>query len=143
LSLNIVLNFNGYNSGIFYNFNDKSRKNMGKNKELGQEGEQMAAEYLNKNGWQIRELNYRYRRSEIDLIASKDGLLVFFEVKTRTNTSFGLPEDFVNDKKAENIIAGAEHYVLENDWQGNIRFDIISIIKKSGMELQHIEDAFY
>ena len=37
-----------------------------------------------------------------------------------------------------NIIAGAEHYVLENDWQGNIRFDIISIIKKSGMELHVI-----
>jgi putative endonuclease len=120
-----------------------SRKSMGKNKELGQEGEQMAADYLKKNGWQIREMNYRHRRSEIDLIASKDGLLVFFEVKTRTNTTFGLPEDFVDDKKAQNIVRGAEQYIEENDWQGNIRFDIISIIKKADMELEHIEDAFY
>lgn len=116
---------------------------MGKNKELGQEGEQMAADYLKKNGWQIREMNYRHRRSEIDLIASKDGLLVFFEVKTRTNTTFGLPEDFVDEKKAQNIVRGAEQYIEENDWKGNIRFDIISIIKKADMELEHIEDAFY
>lgn len=116
---------------------------MGKNKELGQEGEQMAADYLKKNGWVIHETNYRYSRSEIDLIASKNKLLVFVEVKARTNTRYGMPEDFVDEKKAENIIRGAEHYIRETDWNGNIRFDIISIIKKEDMELQHIEDAFY
>jgi putative endonuclease len=116
---------------------------MGKNKELGQEGEQMAADYLKKNGWEILEMNYRYRRSEIDLIAVKDLHLVFFEVKVRTNTTFGHPEDFVDDKKAENIIKGAEHYIGQIDWRGNIRFDIISIIKKEKPELKHFEDAFY
>ncbi len=116
---------------------------MGKNKELGQEGEQMAADYLKKNGWQILELNYRYRRSEIDLIATKGQLLVFFEVKARSDTAFGHPEDFVGDKKAENIIKGAEHYIEKLDWKGNIRFDIISIIKKEIPELAHFEDAFY
>lgn len=116
---------------------------MGKNKELGQEGEQMAADYLKKNGWGILEMNYRHRRSEIDLIASKGQLLVFFEVKSRSNTSFGHPEDFVDDKKAENILKGAEHYIEKLDWKGNIRFDIISITKKEKLELMHFEDAFY
>ena len=116
---------------------------MRKNKELGQDGEQMAADYLLRNGWTILETNYRYRRSEIDLIASSKNLLVFFEVKARTNTSFGLPEDFVDDKKAENIMKGADQYIREVDWKGNVRFDIISIIKKEQMELEHIEDAFY
>lgn len=116
---------------------------MNKNKELGQEGEQIAANYLQKKGWQIHVMNYRHSRSEIDVIASINDLLIFVEVKARTNTSFGLPEDFVDEKKAQNIIKGAEHYITENDWKGNIRFDIISIIKKDTMEIEHIEDAFY
>ena len=116
---------------------------MDKNKELGQEGEQVATDYLKKRGWVILEMNYRYSRSEIDLIASKDDLLIFVEVKARTNTSFGMPEDFVDEKKAENIMKGADHYIHEINWKGNVRFDIISIIKKGRMELQHIEDAFF
>ena len=116
---------------------------MNKNKELGIEGEQLAKDYLKKNGWLILEMNYRYRRSEIDLIASKNDLLIFVEVKARSTTAFGLPEQFVDDKKAENIMKAADHYILEKDWKGNIRFDIISIIKKESIELEHIEDAFY
>ena len=54
---------------------------MSKNKELGQEGEQIAANYLQKKGWKIHELNYRYSHSEIDLIVSNNDLLVFVEVK--------------------------------------------------------------
>ena len=88
---------------------------MSKNKELGQEGEQIAANYLQKRGWKIHELNYRYSHSEIDLIVSNNDLLVFVEVKTRTNTSCGLPEDFVDEKKAQNIMKGAEYYIAEND----------------------------
>lgn len=116
---------------------------MSKSKELGQEGEQLAADYLKNKGWQILEMNYRYRRFEIDLIASKKDYLIFVEVKSRTNTTFGLPEQYVDDKKAENIMTAADHYLNEIDWKGNIRFDIISIIKKKTMELEHIEDAFY
>lgn len=116
---------------------------MSKNNELGQEGEQLAADYLKKKGWQIREMNYRFSRSEIDLIASKNDLLIFVEVKARSTVTFGLPEQFVDAKKAENIMKGADHYIHEIDWTGNIRFDIISIIKKETTELEHIEDAFY
>jgi len=116
---------------------------MSKNKELGLEGEQIAANYLQKKGWGILEMNYRYSRSEIDLIASKSDMIIFVEVKTRTNTNFGLPEHFVDEKKAKNIMMGAEHYIHEINWNGNIRFDIISIIKKDSIEIKHFEDAFY
>ncbi len=116
---------------------------MSKNKELGLEGEQMATDYLLKKEWVILERNYRFSRYEIDLIASKNDLIIFVEVKARSNTSFGLPEHFVDEKKAENIIIAANHYISEQNWDGNIRFDIIAIIKKERMELEHIEDAFY
>lgn len=116
---------------------------MNKSKELGQEGEQLAADYLKNKGWKICEMNYRHSRSEIDLIASKNDTLIFVEVKTRTNTTYGLPEQYVDDKKAENIMKGADHYIHEIDWKGNVRFDIISIIKKESIKLKHIEDAFY
>ena len=116
---------------------------MSKNKELGLEGEQIAANYLQGEGWNILEMNYRYSRSEIDLIASKGEIIIFVEVKTRTNTTFGMPEDFVDEKKAENIMNGAEHYIHKINWKGNIRFDIISIIKKDSTEIKHLEDAFY
>ena len=116
---------------------------MGKNKELGLQGEQLAADYLENKGFTILEMNYRHSRSEIDIIASKEDLLVFVEVKARTNTDYGLPENFVDDKKAEIIMKGADHYIDEINWTGNIRFDIISIVKNGEAELKHFEDAFY
>jgi len=116
---------------------------MSKNNELGLEGEQLAADYLLSKGFKILEMNYRYKRSEIDIICSKGDLLVFVEVKVRTNTNYGLPEDFVDEPKSVRIVQGADQYIEENDWTGQIRFDIISIIKKDKAELKHFEDAFY
>lgn len=116
---------------------------MSKNNKLGLEGEQLAAEYLQKKGWNILEANYRYKRSEIDLIASKEEWVIFVEVKTRTNTAFGRPEDFVDEKKAEMIRIGAEQYIAERDLKGNIRFDVIAITKNDNVEIVHFEDAFY
>ena len=54
-----------------------------------------------------------------------------------------MPEDFVDKKKAESVIRAANHFIEVNEWHGNIRFDIISIVKKMETELEHIEDAFY
>lgn len=116
---------------------------MGKINKLGSQGEQLAADYLENKGWEILETNYRYSRYEIDLIASKPDILIFVEVKARTNISFGNPETFVDEKKTENIMKAADHYIHEHNWQGDVRFDIISILKKGFMELEHIEDAFH
>jgi putative endonuclease len=107
----------------------------------GQLGENLAATYLEQKGYTIRQRNYRYRRSEIDLIAMHDSFLVFVEVKTRTSVAFGEPETFVDDRKLEKLMEGAEEYVLENNWHGHIRFDIVSVYLRDGVpEITHLED---
>jgi putative endonuclease len=110
----------------------------------GKEGEEMAARFLIEKGFEIVERNYRYKRSEIDLIVKKDKWLVFVEVKLRSSDLYGYPEDFVDYKKAKNIIDGAEQYTYDNNWQGNVRYDIVSIrLLKDKTEIIQIEDAFY
>lgn len=109
----------------------------------GRLGEQIAQDFLIKKGYQILEKNYRYKRSEIDLIALINGTLIFIEVKLRKNEKFGFPEEFVSKRKEELIKEAAENYIFEKDWKKNIRFDIISILKTSiKEEIEHFEDAF-
>lgn len=110
----------------------------------GEKGEQIAANYLRKNNFEILERNYRAGRSEIDIICKESNTLVFVEVKTRTSSKFGNPEDFVNEAKAAKIIEGAEVYLLENGWDGAIRFDIVSVLIYGNIEeIKHFKDAFY
>ncbi len=116
---------------------------MSKNKELGLEGEKLATDFLKSKGYKIIENNYRYRRSEIDIIAVLEGTLVFVEVKTRSNYNYGEPEYAVDEHKAVKIREAAENYIFINDWKNNIRFDIISIKKNDyeSTEITHFEDA--
>ncbi|MCA6378428.1 MAG: YraN family protein [Cytophagales bacterium] len=110
----------------------------------GREGEEMAARFLIDKGFEIVERNYRYKRLEIDLIVKKDNWLIFVEVKLRSSDAFGYPEDFVDYKKAKNIVDGAEQYTYDKNWQGNVRYDIVSIrLQKDQTEIVLIEDAFY
>jgi len=109
----------------------------------GKTGEDFAADYLVKKGYQILHKNYRHERGEIDLIAQQGKTLVFVEVKLRTSTAFGFPEEFVNSKKTAKVMETARHYLEEKNWHGAVRYDIIAIVKKAAMELRHFEDAFY
>lgn len=111
--------------------------------EAGKKGEALAAQYLEDKGYQIRDRNYRYRRAEIDLIAQKDNLLVFVEVKARSGTAFGYPEDFVDEKQASRIISAADQYIRHINWNGGIRFDIIAVMMQTKLNIHHFEDAFY
>ena len=109
----------------------------------GSKGEDMAATFLREKEFEIVSRNYRYKRSEIDLIVRKSNLLVFVEVKTRSSALFGEPEAFVDAKKAARIFEGADQYVHENNWNGNIRFDIVSVKLGENEEVIHFEDAFH
>ena len=110
----------------------------------GKEGEDMAVRFLKEKGYEIVRRNYRYKQSEIDLIVKKENWLIFVEVKLRSSDAYGYPEDFVDYKKAKNIIDGAEQYTYEKDWQGNVRYDIVSIrVMRDKTEIIQIEDAFY
>ena len=72
---------------------------MAKHNELGELGEDLAVEELEKNGYEIVERNWRYKKAEIDIIARKNEVLAIVEVKTRSSDYFGDPQDFVNTKK--------------------------------------------
>jgi putative endonuclease len=111
---------------------------------IGNDGEQAACTFLESKGYEILEKNYRYRKSEVDLIVKHDNWLIFVEVKTRSGSFFGYPETFVDRKKQYMIFEAAENYMYEKDWNGNVRYDIVSImVVKGKLEIFHIEDAFY
>lgn len=111
---------------------------------FGKKGEEMAANFLIGKGCQVIERNFRFKKSEIDIICSTSGLLIFVEVKTRSTKSFGEPETFVSENQKQSVIRAAEQYVIEKDWKGDIRFDIIAIyLDNERQEICHFEDAFY
>ncbi len=111
--------------------------------ELGKKGELIAINFLKNKGYQILETNYRYRRSEIDIIASYKKELIIVEVKSRRNAFFGTPQSFVSPNQIKNIIKVANTYVLSHDIDLEVRFDIIGvIIKKDTHNIQHFKDAF-
>ncbi|MBA6156122.1 YraN family protein [Tenacibaculum sp. S7007] len=116
---------------------------MAQHNDLGNKGEQLAVDYLLERGYLIVEKNYRYQKAEIDIIAKKENLLVAVEVKTRSTNEFGNPQDFVNKKKIQLLVAAIDNYVLEKDLEVDIRFDIIAITKeKNEFNIQHLKDAF-
>ena len=94
----------------------------------GQQGEDLAADFLQEQGYQILDRNYHSRFGEVDLVAEKDQTIVFVEVKARTNDRFGLPEESVTPEKLEKIYDTAllwlqEHPDKPDDW----RVDVIAI----------------
>lgn len=110
----------------------------------GKLGEKLAAEYLLQKGFIIEERNFRHGRNEIDIIVSKEEVLVFVEVKARSGRgAWGLPEDAVDDRKASRLISCANAYIFKTNWQGDIRFDIIAVELEGSIRITHFEDAFH
>lgn len=117
---------------------------MAQHNDTGKQGEEEAVRYLREKGYEIMTRNYRYQHAEIDLIVKKGKILAFVEVKTRTNLSYGNPEEFVSYTKAKLVMKAAEQYIFARDWQGDVRFDIVAVtIAGSELRIKHIEDAFY
>ena len=117
---------------------------MAQHNELGKKGEQLAVDYLQENGYSIRERNYRFDKAEVDIIAVKKDTLAIIEVKTRSTVEFGNPQDFVKPKQIQRLVKAVDEYVTVNDLDVEIRFDIIAIVKdKSNFTIEHLKDAFY
>lgn len=116
---------------------------MAKHNELGKNGENIAVKSLLEKGYTILERNWRFSRDEIDIIARDGDWLVIVEVKTRTSAWFGEPETAVTRAKQRSLIRAAEEYILEHDYQGETRFDVIGILfDHQHVRLNHIQDAF-
>jgi putative endonuclease len=116
---------------------------MAEHNEKGKIGEKLAKEYLINQGYKVLHTNWHARRYEVDIIAQKNNILVFCEVKYRSYNTFGEPESFVTKQKQRNIIKSAAAYVGLNRWQGESRFDIISILMDGTTpKINHIEDAY-
>jgi putative endonuclease len=113
--------------------------------EKGYEAERLASDWLSTKGYQLLATNYRYRHAEIDLIMKHKDLMVFIEVKFRSGSGFGFPEEFVDYRKRQLIIRAADHYVHVKDWHKDIRFDIVAVHQDQyrNMTFKHFEDAFY
>jgi len=107
----------------------------------GSIGENLAAEFLANKGFTVVARNYRWKKAEIDLIVSRENWLIFVEVKTRSSDAYGKPETFVGDQQRRLIYEAAEEYIFRNDWQGHIRFDIVSVKPGIEPEIFHFEDA--
>ena len=118
---------------------------MARHNKIGEMAENLAADYLKRKGYQLLERNWRFSRAEIDLIAKKDEVLVFVEVKSLGNDAFTRPEASVTPYKQNLIMDAAAQYMQKIDHEWEIRFDVISMILNEGelMEIEHFEDAFF
>ena len=118
---------------------------MARHNIIGREGEKYAADYLEEQGYVILDRNWMCGHKDLDIVAVKDGFLVFVEVKTRTGMEWGDPEDAVTDKKIRNIVHAADAYIRYRCLDMDVRFDVISIIMDDTgyYRVEHIKEAFF
>ena len=114
------------------------------NKELGNWGEQIAVDYLQNHNVKIVGRNIRTNYGEIDILGQKDGVHIFFEVKTRRTEKFGNPEDAVNYIKQEHMKNSALEYIQSNqDMEMDWRIDVIAIYigKENKFQIRWFKNA--
>lgn len=117
---------------------------MAEHNDLGKLGEELAVEYLQKDNYLILQTNWVFQKAEIDILAQKGDVLAVVEVKTRSSLDFGLPQDFVKPKKIQLLVKAVNEYIIQNDLDVEVRFDIVSIFKnKDIFEIEHLQDAFF
>jgi len=112
---------------------------------LGNDGEQLAAQYLLHKGYTILEKNFRTRCGEIDIVAKDGNTMIFVEVKTRTSESHGSPFHSITPRKMKQISKVALEYLSKHDlFENDARFDVIAILQlKSGSTVtEHLTNAF-
>ena len=117
---------------------------MSQHNEVGKIGEDLAREYLKKEGYKILEQNYKTRYAEIDLIAQKPvgflgtKKLVFVEVRTKVGENYGTPEDTLNKSKLNKVLKNSLAYAGFNKWQGPCRIDAICIVLNRDFSVQRL-----
>jgi len=117
---------------------------MAAHNELGKKGENLAVAWLLEQGYELIHRNWRHARAEVDIITTKESVLHFIEVKSRTNGVFGYPEESITENKIQNLMIAAEEFLYQFPSWKRIQFDVLSInINKNGtVEFFLIEDIY-
>lgn len=116
---------------------------MAEHNELGKQGEDLAVKLLLDKGYEIVARNFRYLKSEVDIIARKENILAVVEVKTRSTPEFGDPQSFMKPKQIQLLVKAIDYFVNDQNLEVEVRFDIVAIIKnRAGTRVEHLEDAF-
>lgn len=114
-------------------------------RDIGNEGEEIAAAYLESKGWLILDRNYFFEKAEVDIVAYDHTQIIFVEVKLRSGTYFGRPEEYITPKKEQLVKKAAEAWVYERKMEtALVRFDVVAIVQKgtNAPDISHFEDAF-
>ncbi len=113
--------------------------------QTGNQGEQLAVEYLQAKGYTVLARNWRFDKAELDIVCQTAGFTVFVEVKTRRGLGYGLPEEGVTPAKQKHLARAANAYIMQFDINTDIRFDVVSILldRYRQPEILHIEEAFF
>lgn len=114
---------------------------------LGKWGERFVCDYLRERNWRIKDVNYRCRLGELDIVAEKGSYIVFVEVKLRKGNRFGLPREAVTQEKQRKLRATAELYLQEHPSLRQPRFDVAEVYAPTGankfdVTITYIENAF-
>ena len=113
------------------------------NRQLGQNGEEIAEKFLIKQGYKILERNRHFSRyCEIDIIALDKDTLVFVEVKTRKSEICGHPLEAITQTKYKNIRTGLSLYLQEKPNYKKFRIDAISVLLKPKLEIKHLKNIY-
>ena len=111
---------------------------------LGKRGEDIAANYLIKQGYLILERSWTFQHLELDIIALKDEMLIIIEVKTRSSAAYADPDDTISKKKLRQIYDCTERYMAVKNITWEVRYDLITVIDNGEhFSVDYIEDAFY
>ena len=118
---------------------------MGFTQIYGTLGENAAVKLLKQKGYEILERNFRQKYGELDIIAKKDDVIAFVEVKLRSTKDYGTAAEAVTFKKQQRIIRTAKAYITQKGLDCTFRFDVIEVYHKglSITEMNHIKSAFY
>jgi putative endonuclease len=113
-------------------------------REIGELAELHAKNYLQSQGYEIRDTNWYHGHLELDIIARDGDELVIVEVKSRNGLRYEHPSEAVTNAKMKRIVEAADAYILEKDLDYETRFDVITVIFfGQDFELEHFKDAFY
>jgi len=117
---------------------------MANHNEVGKIGEDLACQYLEKEGYKVIEQNYRTKYAEIDLVCEKSAgflkkpCLVFVEVRTKVGEQWGSPEDTINKAKLWKVLQNAKTYTAFNRWNGPCQIDAVCIVLKPNFSVSRL-----